>query len=230
MEGITLHSVEENGYKMDFYLSSAIEKNKPIIFILHGQGYNTEPAKFRSPSWNVVCPMDPYGVDGLGSWFLGYKDNKFWLSGMAKILTRVRELTGTGRLYFWGSSMGGYGALLHGYRLNARAVYANIPQTLLLGSKYAMNGAGRYFEPLVSGVDDPFNDLKNIISKRNSTKMFLCFNQLEGSDYFTEQGLRFIEHLHSFKQQLYVEIRPLSAHGKNHGISESINLFKKYEC
>lgn len=230
MEEQTLHTIDVCGFSINFYLSRAIEKNKPIIFILHGQGFNEQPAKFRSPTWNVVCPIDNFGTENLGSWFIGYKECKFWLDAMPMILAMVREITGTGRLYFWGSSMGGYGALLHGYKLNARAIYANIPQTVLLGSKYALNGASKYFEPLVNGVEDPYNDLKKIICKRNSTKIYLCFNQLEGSDYFSEQGLNFIQHLHSFKQHMYVEIRPLSSHGKNHGISETINLFKKFDC
>ena len=38
-------------------------------------------------------------------------------------------------LYFWGSSMGGYGAIVHGFELNATAVYAHIPQTKLKHSR-----------------------------------------------------------------------------------------------
>ena len=32
------------------------------------------------------------------------------------------------KLFIYGSSMGGYGAILHGVKLNATAIYANVPQ------------------------------------------------------------------------------------------------------
>ena len=45
--------------------------------------------------------------------------------------------------------MGGYGALLHGARFGATAVYANVPQVQLLGSKYSENGMKKHFEPIL---------------------------------------------------------------------------------
>lgn len=112
--------------------------------------------------------------------------------------------------------------------LGARAIYANVPQTVLLGSKYSENGMEKYFSYIISSPDNKYNDLKKVLRKRTSCKYFLCFNQLEGSDYFSEQGLGFISHMHSMKQPMYVEVRPQSAHKKNHGVSEVINLFKKF--
>lgn len=127
-----------------------------------------------------------------------------------------------------GFKHGGYASLLYGNMLGAQAAYANVPQTLLLGSKYSDNGMEKYFSYIISDESSKFNDLKKVMVKRTSCKYFLCFNQLEGSDYFSEQGLSFISHLHSFKQPMYVEVRPQSAHGKNHGVSEAISLFKKF--
>ena len=212
-----------------YYFSPALEANKPIIFILHGHGYASSPSQFKSPNWNVVCPMDSFGYGGLGSWFLGENGDFFWIDAMREILAAVRARVGTGRLHFWGSSMGGYGALVHGHLLHATAVYANVPQTWLLDSSYSDGGAKKYFQPIFGGVDSEFNDLKRFFKTRTRTKYFLCFNQLEGSKYFEEQCLPFIGRLHLFKQPFYLEVRPLSAHGKNHGVSEAIGLFKKYK-
>ena len=221
--------VEVNGRRFSYYLTQSEEPNKPILFIFHGHGYNEKHAAFKSPSWNVVCPIDKYGYEGLGSWYLGEKDNLFWLEAMPKILLNTRRKVGDkSRLYMWGSSMGGYASILYGHLLGAKAIYANVPQTKLLGTKYSENGMSKYFSYIFENGDNKYNDLKRVLLKRTSCKYFLCFNQLEGSDYFTEQGLSFISHLHSFKQPLYLEVRPQSAHGKNHGISEAIALFKKY--
>ncbi|MEB2332288.1 MAG: hypothetical protein OZ916_08385 [Nitrosomonas sp.] len=212
-----------------FYFSSAKDKNKPILFIFHGHGYNITPAQFISENYNVVCPMDSYGYKGLGSWYLGESGDLFWLEAMPEILRYVREFVGNGRLYMWGSSMGGYASILYGHLLRAHAVYTNIPQTILLGSKYSDNGMLKFFQPIFGDRDSVYNDLRKVINYRTPCKYFLCFNQLEGSNYFMEQGLNFISHLHSLRQPMYIEVRPQSNHAKNHGISESINLFRKFE-
>jgi len=148
---------------------------------------------------------------------------------MQEIIKYVRDKVGKGNLYMWGSSMGGYASILYGYILGARSIYANIPQTFLLGSKYSENGMRRYFDYIFSDRINEYNDLKKLIKSRTRCKYFLCYNQLEGSNYFEEQGLRFITHLHGLMQPMYVEIRPQSSHDKNHGVSEVLNLFKKYQ-
>lgn len=218
-----------NGREFTFYFTPAEDSNKPILFIFHGHGYNQNPSAFESPNWNVVCPIDNYGYEGLGSWYLGEKQDFFWLDAMPEILRYVRERSGKSRLYMWGSSMGGYASILYGYVLGARAIYANSPQTILMGSRYAYNGMEKYFQYIIGDASNRYNDLKTILVKRTSCKYFLCFNQLEGSDYFSEQGLSFVQHLHSFKQPMYIEVRPQSTHGKNHGVQEAISLFKKYD-
>jgi hypothetical protein len=118
---------------------------------------------------------------------------------------------------------------LHGHLLHASAVYANVPQTKLLGSRYSDGGMKKYFEPIFTGIDSEFNDLKIILKTRTRTRYFLCFNQLEGSSYLEEQCLPFVSHLQVFRQPFYLEVRPVSSHGKNHGVSEAIALFHKYK-
>jgi len=211
-----------------YHFTPAESENKPILFIFHGHGFNEKPSAFKSPNYNVVCPMDNFGQDGLGSWYLGEKGDLFWLDVMPEILKSVREKAGRGHLYMWGSSMGGYASVLYGHLLGATAIYANVPQTILLGSRYSDNGMVKYFTSIFSCADSNHNDLKKVITKRTRCKYFLCFNQLEGSNYFEEQGLAFIVHLHSLLQPMYLEVRPQSSHGKNHSVSEAINLFKKY--
>lgn len=125
--------------------------------------------------------------------------------------------------------MGGYGGLVHGKLNNASAVYANVPQTVLLGSTYSEQGSQIYFSPMFGAkIEQKFNDLKILYQTRSRTKIFLCFNQLEGGNYFAEQGLAFVTQLNKIRQKFYLEVRPLATHGKNHGVSEVIALFKKY--
>lgn len=223
------HQLAIGNRNIDYYLTPAETPNRPILIILHGQGYVEQPSQFKSANWNVVCPIDNFGYKGMGCWFLGEQGDFFWLDAMKAIIERVRAVTGTGRLYFWGSSMGGYGGLLHGKLNHATAVYANVPQTVLLGSSYSERGSKIYFSPMFgNNVDPQFNDLKVLYRTRSRTKLFLCFNQLERGNYFEEQGLAFISQLNKIRQKFYLEVRPLESHGKNHGVSEVIALFKKY--
>lgn len=219
------------GREIRYFFSPAIQENRPIIIIMHGHGYASTPSRFVSPGWNVVCPMDGFGEQNFGSWYLGECSDMFWLGAMEEIINRVRARAGNGRLYFWGSSMGGYGAILHGYRNRATAVYANVPQTILLGSSYSKSGMKKYFEPIFGAVetDSPFNDLRLIFTSRSRTKIFMCFNQLERANYLSEQCFPFVQHLQQLRQKFYLEIRPLEGHGKNHGVSEAISLFQLYK-
>jgi predicted alpha/beta-fold hydrolase len=228
---VNMYVMRYKNKTINFKFTKAEENNKPILFILHGHGHSGGPSNFQSPNWNVVCPMDQFGVDKQGSWFLGEDGDLFWIEAMAKLISWIRNESGTGRLYFWGSSMGGYAGIVHGRLNNATAVYANVPQTLLLSSQYSKNGMDKYFAPIFGNAleeNKHYNDLNQFFTSRTRTKYFLCFNQLEGGNYFEEQGIKFISHLNKLKQKFYLEVRPTAAHAKNHGLSESINLFKKY--
>jgi len=225
-----IYIMEYGKRSIEFKFTKAQEHNKPILFILHGHGHTGEPSKFKSPNWNVVCPMDKFGVNNLGSWYLGENGDLFWIDAMKELVSWVKKECGVGHLYFWGSSMGGYASIVHGRLNHATAVYANVPQTLLLGSQYEKNGMYKFFAPIFGDhIQEKFNNLNILFSERSRTKYFLCFNQLESGNYFEEQGLKFVAHLNKLKQKFYLEVRPISSHGKNHGVSESINLFKKYQ-
>lgn len=147
---------------------------------------------------------------------------------MAEILDIVRSRAGTGYLAFWGSSMGGYAAILHGDRLGAGFVYANVPQTHLYNTTFGVRNKN-FFDSIFSDKETIYNNLIDCIRVRRShLTFFLCFNVLESGNYFAEQGLPFIGHLDSLKWPFYAELRPEKKYCKNHGIGESISLFKKF--
>lgn len=215
-----------------FFLKQAGIKNAPIIFIFHGHGHGETPAKFQSPNWNVVCPMDKFGKDEMGSWYLGEHGDYFWLEAIQRIIEEVRFIAGTGRLFMWGSSMGGYASILHARLNGATAAYANIPQVKLLGSKYG-DGWGKPYFQYIFGTNflppPELNDLSLLFKTRSRTLYFLCFNQLEGNDYLNEQCLPLVNSLHRVRNKFYLEIRPFESHGLNHSISEAVLLFKKFQ-
>ncbi|MCG9116346.1 hypothetical protein LH428_10900 [Laribacter hongkongensis] len=222
------YDVSVNGRNIVYYHFPAENPNSPVLFILHGHDFAAQPTSYRNRNWHVVCPMDRFGIKKGGGWFLGEDGDFFWIDGMRAIVQRLKD-QGAGDIYFWGSSMGGFGSLLHGYLNRAKAVYANVPQTKLLGTAYSDFGMRKYFEKIFGSRNtEPWNDLKKVITEDVGCYYFLCFNQFEKNNYFVEHCLPFVSHLNSIGAPLYLEVRPLDTHGKNHGISETIMMFERF--
>jgi len=220
------HIITVSGRAIEYFCHPASRPDAPVLFILHGHDYSAKPSNFRNDNYHVVCPMDRFGLNGGGGWWLGEDGDFFWIEAMSRIVTEYRD-KGASDVFFWGSSMGGFGALLHGYLNDAKAVYANVPQTILLGSAYSEAGMKRYFEKVFGSDVGEFNDLRNVI-KEPRGKFFLSFNQLEKNNYFKEQGLDFVCYLNELGAEFYLEVRPIASHGKNHGLLETLGLFEKY--
>jgi hypothetical protein len=125
----------------------------PILLRFHGWGGNTLPEKMSvqaqgHPGWNVVAPMDRYGWNRQGSWWLGEDGNYFLLTLMDKIIEQLRnEYKLEGRIYSYGSSMGGFGAAMHGLRQRCPVIVLNVPQTCIAGNNY-----GQYHQAKIRPV------------------------------------------------------------------------------
>ncbi|OOF49734.1 hypothetical protein BKK52_02645 [Rodentibacter trehalosifermentans] len=220
--------------KITYYSTETNRPGRPILVIFHGAGFNKTPAKFKDKNLNVIALMDTFGLEGKGSWYLGEKGDLFWIDAIKDLLEILKEKYETDKVFFWGSSMGGYAAILHGYLNHVAAVYANVPQTKLLGSTYIQHGKvddvsmQDCIEYAIVNQNSPYNDLSNIFNEKTDTLFFLTYNQLEGLNYFSEQGFPFLRKLHGIRQKFYLEVHPSSKHSIIYNISESLNLFKKY--
>ncbi|KLT73938.1 hypothetical protein PL75_00970 [Neisseria arctica] len=220
-----------NGREFLYYHFKAQQTSAPILIIFHGAGYNKIPAKFRDPNINVVAIMDTFGHEDIGSWFLGEEGDFFWINAIKQIITKLKYECNSEQVFCWGSSMGGYAAILHGYLNNVAAVYANVPQTKLLGSTYILHNKNMKscLEYVLNGDESSkYNDLTRVIKTATDTVFIITFNQLEGLNYFSEQGFPFLRHLHGIRQKMYLEVRPNNQHAVIYNISESLELFKKY--
>lgn len=220
-----------NGREFHYYHFKANSSSAPILIIFHGAGYNKIPARFRDPHINVIAIMDTFGHENVGSWFLGEKGDFFWIEAVKRIIDKLKVECNSQQVFCWGSSMGGYAAILHGYLNNVTAIYANVPQTKLLGSTYIEHN-----EKMKSCLEyvfnnnylSEYNDLAKIIKTKTDTIFIITFNQLEGFNYFSEQGFPFLRHIHGIRQKMYLEVRPNTQHTIMYSISESLDLFKKY--
>ena len=176
---------DEQGRKLYYVLRLAKDpKNARTLFILHGHQHNAKASSFGDENWNVVCPIDNFGYEQCGSWWLG-EDNDFFVKElMLKLIQSVQEITGSNRLYFWGSSMGGYGAILYGLLTGAEAVFAHIPQIKLRNTKYTDGLPRKFFAKVINDEAFPhWTDLTSLLSITPKSKHPLFFITQTRFDY-----------------------------------------------
>jgi len=205
----------------------------PLLVVLHGYGsYSTH---FQHEGWNVLSPYDNFGYENRGSWWLG-EDGDFFLKDLLqKLIKEVsQKYNSEDKIYFYGSSMGGYGAILHGILSNARAVYSNVPQIQFSNSKYFL-----FFENQMNSIFGDNNRLQkednllNYINKVDTFPIFfLCENMIEDGehlkDYLKEHTWMFANRCYDYQIKLHLELLPYSGHTKNYGLKEVLKKFEKF--
>ena len=239
MQDDNVHFVEDQlGRRMWFRLDFARENHQsaPTMLVLHGVGHVSRPSLYAEKHWNTIKPLDQFGFENKGSWWIGVNSEPFvmdLLDRVVDISKQKLELEDTADLFIYGSSMGGYGALLHGARLGAKAVYANVPQIQLLGSKYSDNGMKKHFEVILSehGPLSELNDLSIYLADEGLTHplYFICENRFGTSqDYLQEHALKLVDMFIKKEINFHFEIIPTKGHNKNRGIREVRSLFERY--
>ena len=224
------------GKKMWFRLSPAKvnPESAPIYLILHGHGTPSRPTLYAEINWNVIAPLDNFGLDGKGSWWIGENGDFSTRELLANVVHMSKELLnskGDVILCIYGSSMGGYGAIINGTKVGAKAVYANVPQIKLLGSTYGESGMKKYFEAALGmNPNQIFNDLNNYIRtiEEDLPLFFICENRFGQRDYLKQQAMSFISTLNELGINYHLEIVPTSGHKKNLGVREVRALFEKF--
>lgn len=227
-----LSYIEDHKQRKMYYKFTPAKKpeNSPLLVILHGHTFNAKPSKFRDENWNVLCPVDNFGVDNAGSWWLGENGDYFVKDLLHILIAKTQKQIGkTQGLYFWGSSMGGYGAILHGCLLGAMAVYANIPQIKLLGSSYDKKQMNKFFAPIFGGdINSVYNDVTNFIKDKNTPLFFLVQSQFDYPNYLEEHGLYFLEKCREKNVNISFEIVPNKGHKTFYSIAESVAKLERF--
>lgn len=221
VQTVEKRNLEFNGRSIEYFFKKALLPNAPVLFIFHGFGYQENPAKFTDINYNIICPMDRFGHEKAGSWYLGEEEDFFWLKAMPLILQEVRKEAGKGPLYCWGSSMGGYAALLHGYLNDAKGVYANVAQTRLYQSTYAENHMP-HFNSIFNGKIVPWNSLPEVINKKKKTFYYLTYAGLANRNYVQEQCLPLIEKFQLLRQPFFLELLPTAQHKALYSVAASL--------
>lgn len=226
--------VDENGRKLFYAFRPAADpENSRTVVILHGHAFVNTPSKYSDPNWNIIMPFDNYGVNSWGTWFLGENNDFFILDMIQRLVSDIQEQTKSKKgLYWMGSSMGGYGAILHGILSKADAVYAHIPQIRLLGSDYSNKGNCKYFEPIFGGRSDSiYNDLTSLLGNKPVNAyptFFITQNRWDYANYIEQQTQYFINACQKNGLNYYFNIIPKKGHTFPWKMFERITLFDEF--
>jgi hypothetical protein len=107
-----LLTIEDEHKRKLFYRftpASLVSNFVPLIVIL-----DENATHFEHKMWNILTPLDHFG-----------SENKDLLQELIEQIAEEYECED--HIYFYGSGMGGYGAILHGILCGANAVYADRP-------------------------------------------------------------------------------------------------------
>lgn len=203
---------------------------KRLLIILHGHGANKNFAKYQHDEWDVLCPLDIYGRDGLGCWWLGEEGDFFVYNLLQTLINKVQKDNKHQEIFFWGSSMGGYGAILHGIAMKANAVYAHMPQVKLRGTEYTDGINKKYYEGIFA-ENKFYSDLINLIKKEADTSgpvFFLSQNIFDYPFYIEQHFLPLVNILLSKNMACEVSMNLKNGHVLHENIFETVeNKFER---
>lgn len=229
-------ATDTQGRKMPFLVRPAKspEMSRALV-VLHGHGANKTFAKFHDENWTTIMPLDIHGYDGLGSWWLGERDDLFVYDLLQAIIMYLRNHYTIPALYFWGSSMGGYGAIVHGLALQAHAIYAHMPQTRLSGTKYTDGANRKYYEGILSASTYPQYDNLSLLIRaakvKKSPVLFLSQNTIDYPGYIQEHFLPLVSACDKKGLRFSAIMSLAKGHVLYHNIAQSIELYfdKEYK-
>ena len=228
------HFIEDDKGRRLYY-AERLAKNssqKRILFILHGHGCTENTSGFSDSEWNVICPIDNFGYKNKGSWWLGEEGDFFVKKLMESLIEKVKKDIGNDRLYFWGSSMGGYGAILYGINFKAEAVFVNVPQTRLRHTQYTDHGELIESFKYILNDDSPhWIDLTSLMAskpKHHYPLFFITQTRFHIANYLNEHIKYFTNQCEKSEANYYLEILPKKGHLLFRNVADSVKYFDLY--
>jgi hypothetical protein len=200
----------------------------PLLVSMHAMKSNTTVSKLRHDDWNFLSPIDCYDYKEEGS---------FWVEGYPELtlLDMIVELVEgykknklfNGDVYIIGSSSSGIACAYLANKLNAQAVYLNVPvlssNTIKSLSKTPF---GRYFKVFGDGgVDEHAVDY---IFKGMKTRFHIIDQRFGFKDFVVLNSFPFVERCLELGINVHYELLPTSGHTVNYPMSHVLELFSKY--
>lgn len=164
----------------------------PLVVVLDDEK-KAHSSNFEYKMWNILTPTYTHG-----------DENKELLQKLIKQIAQEHECED--HIYVYGSSTGGYEAIVQGILCKANAVFAHAPRIRLLDT------------------NSPENDLTNLLNPPGSFPIFyICDNESNPEDdtaYFADackkNGIK-----------VHLDFCPKSDEDENHRLKEVLNFFER---
>ena len=213
MDDEDLLYIEDSNNRKLFYRftpAAVVSNFVPLVVILHGEE-KTDALHFEYKMWNVLTPIDNFGYENRGSCWLGEKGDFFVKDLLQKLIKKIsEEYECEDDIYLYGSSIGGYGAILHGILCKANAVYAHTPRIRLLDTEE---------------LESKENDLSNFL---NSTDSFPIFYLCDNTDFRLEdETAYFVDACKQHNIKVKLDFCPKLPDDEGHVLKKVLDMFER---
>ncbi|MBT8343557.1 MAG: hypothetical protein KJO45_02455 [Sulfurovum sp.] len=169
-----LYIEDDNKRKLYYrFTPAAIASNFMPLIVVLDEGGSTEPTHFEHKMWNVLTPLDNFGYKNSGSCWLGEKGDFFVKDLLQKLIHEIAEAHECEEhIYLYGSSMGGYGAILHGILCKANAVYAHATQIRLQETQHTNTEMKQFYNSIFDKMTPKEKDLTHFLNPSDPFPVF----------------------------------------------------------
>lgn len=201
-----LYIEDDKGRKLHYRFTPAAFASNfvPLVVVLHDED-RAEALHLEYKMWNVLTPIDTYLDDEKHTCWLGENNDHFIKELLQDLIEQIAdEIECEDDIYMFGSSMGGYGAILHGILCKANAVFAHRPHIRL------------------PNIDAKEQDLNKFLNATGSFPIFyLCDDNSTESDMVS-----FANKCEKYDIKTQLDFCPESGDDKNHKLKQVLNMFE----
>lgn len=211
------------------YVPARLESRGLVVYF-HGWGAHLPDGPFRAlDHYDLLAPWDTFGLNRQGSWFWGEKGDNFVEVMIDNVVDRYLLKAGESRLYYTGLSMGGFGALYHGFKRNCDGIYVLFPQVdlKLKIEEYGFNPNNPYCYLINNDLEEAPDLLRLADSRTSLPPLFLIQNQYDSVNYFADHAFRLLR-LYNQKRGWYgLRVYPAIGHvaDYNDSLGEAVRFF-----
>ena len=200
----------------------------PLVVVLHGEDCAEKP-HFEHKMWNVLTPIDNFGYENRGSGWLGEKGDFFVKDLLQKLIHEIaEEYECEDHIYLYGSSMGGYGAILHGILCKANAVYAHAPHIRLQETNGADTEMKRFYDSIFAKTISKENDLTNFLNSTDTFPIFyLCANGTSDENSLEDETAYFVDACKKHDIKVHLDFCPKLEDDGIQVLKEVLDFFER---
>ena len=223
--------IEDDNKRKLFYrfTPAAIASNfVPLVVILHEEG-SAEVTHFEHKMWNVLTPLDNFGYENRGSCWLGEKGDFFVKDLLQKLIHEIaEEYECEDHIYLYGSSMGGYGAILHGILCKANAVYAQSPLIRLQKINHTDTAQKNFYNSIFDESTSKENDLTNFLNPTDPFPIFyLCDDGTANENGLEDETAYFVDACKKNDIKVDLDHCAKSGNDGDQTVKEVLNFFER---